>query len=111
MSNGNEITRRTVNEKDVECLLFVDRYGRVMAWSNRNSIHEEQNLRKVSTRFFRGSNDTFEGSTETLEGSAETLEGPTLSNVTPNQYRDGFQAWKMLKQISAQIDNRGPSLF
>ena len=89
----------------------MDRNGQIMAGSNRNSIREEPNVRKVNSRLFRGSNETLEGSTETLEGSNETLEGPNMSNVKPNQCRNGFLAWKMLKQISAQIDDGGPSLL
>ena len=89
----------------------MDRHGRVLAGSNRNSFHEEQNVRKVSSRLLRGSNETLQGSNETLEGSAETMEGSNLLNLSKNQYKDGFHAWKLLKQISAQIDNEGPSLF
>ena len=86
----------------------MDRDGQVLAGSNRNSFHEEQNVRKVSSRISRGTNETLQGSNETLVGSAETLEG---SNLSKNHYKDGFHAWKMLKQNSAQIDNGGPSLF
>ena len=89
----------------------MNRHGRVLAGSNRNSFHEEQNVRKVSSRLLRGSNETLQGSNETLEGSAETLAGSYLSNLSKIQYKDGFHAWKMLKQISAQIDSGGPSVF
>ena len=89
----------------------MDCHGRVLAGSNRNSFHEEQNVRKVSSRLSRGTNGNLQGSNETLVGSAETLEGSNLSNLSKNHYKDGFHAWKMLKQISAQIDSGGPSVF
>ena len=77
----------------------MDRHGQVLAKSNINSDDETQRIRRVRSRLLSGSAET------------ETDVEANSVNMKENYRRKGFQAWKKLQQISAQMDTGGHTLL
>jgi hypothetical protein len=75
----------------------VDGHGQVLAKSNRNSDDETQRVRRARSRLLSGSTET-----DVEANSVDTKE---------NDCTEGFQAWKKLEQISAQMDTGGHTLL
>ena len=77
----------------------MDRNGQVLASSNRNSYDETETVKQVSSRLLTGSAET------------ETDVEANSVNMKENYHREGFQAWKKVQQISAQMDTGGHTLL
>ena len=72
----------------------MDRHGQVLAKSNRNSDDEIQSVISGS-----------------IKNKNETDVEANSFNMRENYCREGFQAWKNMQQISAQMDTGGHTLL
>ena len=78
----------------------MDRRGRVLAGSNRNSVDKIQSVKPLRSRLFSGSLP-----------SALSKEETDLIDIVEDDCIEDVPNWQKLKEISAWIDNGGPSLM
>eukprot|EP00092_Neocalanus_flemingeri_P035112 GFUD01038210.1.p1 GENE.GFUD01038210.1~~GFUD01038210.1.p1 ORF type:complete len:732 (+),score=187.01 GFUD01038210.1:284-2479(+) len=80
--------------------LFVDRRGRILAGSNRNSIDGTKCVKKVRSKL--------------LSGSLPSIFSKDSSDMIDSEEDDHIEDntdWQKLKAISSWIDSKGPSLL
>ena len=78
----------------------MDRRGRVLAGSNRNSFNEIKCVKKVRSRLLSGSLP-----------SIFSKDGSDMIDSDEEDCIEDIPAWQKLKEMSLWIDRGGPSLL